>query len=112
MHLANASACLISFACVCAFGLPPLGISDLHTFWAFTNWAELGSTPVFWPFCIDDVILIRPWLSGSGKFGTPCLRMQAAKAAGSPLPEPPGEALLVLVLFVVTCATPALGEPP
>jgi hypothetical protein len=39
--------------------------------------------------------------------------MQAEKAAGSPLPEPLGEALFVPVLFVVTCATPpALGELP
>jgi hypothetical protein len=78
MHCENFSAACCSFACSCGVGLPPFGSSFWQACCAFVNWIALTSTPVFWPFRPSpEVILIRPWLSGSGKFGTPCFRMQA-----------------------------------
>src|SRR5712691_2464344 len=87
----------------------PRGTSRWQVFWAAWNCGELGSTPVCWPlaFC-PLVILMRPELSGSGKFGTPCLRMHPEYAAGPPLPEPePLDAaeLVVLELVEESCAT-------
>src|SRR4029453_1224228 len=78
MHRANFSICCCSFACSAAVCRPPLGRSLSHAFRARSNWGEWTSTPVFWPLAeTPEVILIRPSLSGSGKFGTPCERMHA-----------------------------------
>ena len=54
----------------------------------------------------------RPLLSGSGKFGTPCLRMQAEYAAGLAELEPPDPELLLFAVVEPTCATPGPCEPP
>jgi hypothetical protein len=77
------------------------------------NWGELTSTPVFWPFLeTPEVILIRPLLSGSGKFPTPWLRMHAEYATGSSEPEVFEELEPFAFLFVSTCATLASDESP
>jgi hypothetical protein len=67
-----------------------------------------------WPLLSTPlVILMCPELSGSGKFGTPCLRMQAEYAIAVPVPEPLDWAeLLVLALVEGACATCVPDESP
>src|SRR4029079_12520414 len=56
------------------------GSSFWQTERADPNAGELGSIP------IPERIVITPWPSGSGKFVTPCLRMQAENFAPSAVP--------------------------
>ena len=106
---------LLRFAICAGVGWPPLGKSFWQTLRADWNAGELGSMP------IPEWIVITPWPFGSGKFGTPCLRMQAENFAPSavptfiaiwnwppgPPPEPPGalsadpEPLRVVVVAAV-----------
>jgi hypothetical protein len=83
MHSEMASICC--FACAeggpCAPGPPP-GRSLAHCDWAALNAGENGLMPEL------ELIWIPPPALGSGKFGTPCERMQLANAS----PEPPAEA--------------------
>jgi hypothetical protein len=58
---------------------PPPGRSLAHCDWAALNAGESGLIPEPW------AILIPPPEGGSGKFGTPCERMQLAKASPEPL---------------------------
>jgi hypothetical protein len=110
-HRENLSACSRSVASCC--GVLAAGRSLRHSCSARLNRRELGSSPTFRPFAVWPPSLIRPWLSGSGKVGTPFSRMQAEKAAGSALPEPPDELdVFVPVVFAPSCATPAPDEPP
>jgi hypothetical protein len=83
MHSEMASICC--FACAergpRAPGPPP-GSSLAHCDWAALNAGENGLMPEL------ELIWIPPPARGSGKFGTPCERMQLANAS----PEPPAEA--------------------
>jgi hypothetical protein len=84
-----------------------------HAFLARANWGEWTSTPAPLPPAeTAEVILIRPLLSGSGKFGTPWLRMHAEYAVGSPDLELFEEPAFVWLLLVPICATFAPDEPP
>jgi hypothetical protein len=56
--------------------------------------------------------MIRPLLSGSGKFLTPLLRTHAEYARGSPAPEALEVAEPFAPVVVPTCATLAPDEPP
>src|SRR5512133_2675909 len=114
MHCENFSIACRSLACCCGLGLPPLGCSFRHACWAFRNCGEFVSTPVLWPLLSTPlVILMCPELSGSGKFGTPCLRMHAEKAVGFPDFEAFPEDFPPALLFVEPiCATPFLDPPP
>ena len=122
-----------SFCCCCAIcagvGWPPFGSSLSQAVRADLNAGEPGSIP------FPEWIVITPWPFGSGKFVTPCLRMQAENFAPSAVPTfiaiwnwpprpPPGplndfsagpEPLCVVDVVVVvpeeaTLAIP--GEPP
>jgi hypothetical protein len=53
-----------------------------------------------------------PDLSGSGKRGNPCERMQAEYAVGLAEPEPLDEPEPLVPLVVSACATFGLDEPP
>jgi hypothetical protein len=105
-----------------------LGKSFSQTLRAELNAGEAGSIP------IPEWIVITPWLLGSGKFVTPCLRMQAENFAPSavptfiaiwncwtwlppappdafsPDPDPPCVVVVAAVPEEATLATP--GEPP
>ena len=80
MHSEMASICCL--ACSeggpCAPGPPP-GSSLAHCDWAALNAGENGLMPEL------ELMWIPPPELGSGKFGTPCERMQLANAS----PEPP-----------------------
>jgi hypothetical protein len=70
---------------------PRSGVQDAHAVWAARNCDEFGSMP-------GGRLNWKPWPTiGSGKFGTPCDRMQAAywspassSATGGPPPVPWG----------------------
>src|SRR5437762_9125200 len=70
---------------------------DAQAFWADSN-SELLT-----PSCCGPTFGRAPLLSGSGKFGTPCERMQREKARGLADAGPLGEE--------ATSATPGLPEP-
>jgi hypothetical protein len=61
-------------------GGPPPGKRLEHAFWASWNAGDWGSIPEL------ELIWIPPPALGSGKFGTPCERMQSANLIGA---EPP-----------------------
>lgn len=98
MHLEYFS----SWARFCGeLALVPPPISRAQVFRALMNCGERVLMP------IDGVITVPPLLDGSGKFGTPWLRMQAAKAS-------PPDPLLVadgvaLALLDGALATPGLA---
>ena len=68
MHSAKCSAA--SFWLSLIFGGPPLSGPPPHAFWAASNAGENGFTPEL------GVIASSPLDDGSGKLGTPCVRMQ------------------------------------
>src|SRR5262245_31253933 len=74
MHAANARACLFAAADWAGLGCPPFGSSLLQVCCAAPNVRDLAD---------DGSMLISPWPFGSGKFGTPCLRMQAENLRAS-----------------------------
>jgi hypothetical protein len=111
MQAENFSACSCIFACSAALG-GLMSSSFWHAFSAARKVAEPGSIPMPGP------IVRPPSLFGSGKFRTPCERMQAENAAPSPAfvrppPDPPPlEEESLLELVVPMFATAGVGEPP
>src|ERR1700730_13101515 len=129
MQAEKASICCWRCAICAGVGWPPFGSSFSQAVRAELNAGEPGSIPV------PEWILITPWPSGSGKFVTPCLRMQAENFAPSTVPTfianwncwpwPPPEPLsalsadreplcvVVVPAVVVEEATLAIpGDPP
>jgi hypothetical protein len=134
MHFERASICCCICACWAGVGSPPFGNSFWQALRADWNVGELGSIP------IPEPNRMTPWPFGSGKFFTPCLRIQAENFAPSaafptfiaiwnwppgPPPEPPKalfpepESLRVVDVAVVEVvggeamlATPGEPEPP
>ncbi len=74
----NLSIRVCILACWAVLGARPFGRSFRQALWADWNCDELGSTPSL------ELNVSAPWLSGSGKLGTPCARMQEENA----MPEP------------------------
>ena len=107
MHLENlsafCSACLI-------WAADGLGRRDWHAFDAAWNVGEFGSIPLL------DEIWVAPVLVGSGKFFTPCARMQLANLSAScrlPVPDVFCAVAAALVVVVVPrLATPGVDPPP
>jgi hypothetical protein len=95
-------------------GGPPPGSSFEHAFWADWNAGDWGLIPEL------ELIWIPPPEPGSGKFGTPCERMQSANLipADSPLepdplfglPEDP-HALSATAQLTAASATARVGGP-
>ena len=60
--------------------VPPPGSRCLHDLWADWNAGDCGLTPELLPI---DNRMAPPEEIGSGKFDTPCARMQAENASAS-----------------------------
>lgn len=72
MQAENFSACACAWACLAGLGGLPAPMYFWHFFMAASNCGEFGLMPSLEPNWI------APWPLGSGKFGTPFVRMQAA----------------------------------
>jgi hypothetical protein len=87
--------------------LPPFGSSRLQARCAFLNCGVVASIPS------DESFMPLPEGSGSGKFGTPFLRMQAENTTSACRFELPDNAVLVVIVSVESaCATLTPDELP
>jgi hypothetical protein len=87
MHRASFTIASLRLADTAGLPGPPPGISFEHAFWADWKAGDWGSIPEL------ESILIPPPALGSGKFGTPCDRMQAANLIATPAPFEPDPGL-------------------
>ena len=99
MHFEKASSCCCIFACCCGVGCPPFGKSFWQTLWADWNVGDFGLMPR------SEPNWITPWLFGSGKLLTPCLRMQDENFA-------PSAALPAFMAISKWAFAPPPGAPP
>src|SRR5262245_41233065 len=113
MQAAYASACRSCFVCSAGVVLPPFGSRFLQAFSADLNLGERASIPFSDP---TESLKPLPAGCGSGKFGTPFLRMQAENATRAPrfdsFVEPVEPEPVVVACVEPTCATPSPDEPP
>src|SRR5262249_38805120 len=101
MHRAKLRKSLHDCCSAARVGCPPFGSTLRQAAWAAWN-RELLT-----PSCCGDGFGTAPPPPGSGKFGTPCERMQR-ETASAPLPCADDAG----VPFEPSCATLLRGEPP